>query len=232
MIEGKSVLAVVPARGGSKGVPLKNLHPLKGRPLIAHVGDLVRQVPIIDRVVVSTDSEAIAREAKASGIDAPFLRPESLSGDRIADHPVILHAHKEMERIDQRRYDIVVMLQPTCPQRKPEHVSAAIEMLVRDKRNAVWTVSPADLKYHPLKALTVAENSEMGYYDLSGGDTIVARQQLTPVFYRNGAAYAITREALQDATSMKPENSGAVVIEDALVSIDTLDDFRKLEQIL
>lgn len=232
MIEGKSILAVVPARGGSKGVPLKNLHLLKGKSLIAHVGDLVRGLPNIDRAVVSTDSVAIAREASASGIDAPFVRPDSLSGDRIADHPVILHAHGEMERVDQRQYDIVVMLQPTCPQRKPEHVRAAIEMLVRDRRNAVWTVSRADLKFHPLKALTVSGDGEMGYYDPAGGERIVARQQLSQVYYRNGAAYAITREALREGTSLKPENTGALVIEEELVSIDTLEDFRKLEEIL
>lgn len=229
MRKGYSVLAVVPARGGSKGVPLKNLHPLRGKSLVAHVGALIRATGVFDRAVVSTDHDAIAREATANGIDAPFRRPPELSGDRVADQPVVLDALRQTEASDGKRYDVVVMLQPTCPQRRPEHVIGAIDMLIDGKWDAVWTITPADLKYHPMKALTRAPDGLMGYWDKSGGGTIVARQQLTPVFYRNGAAYVITRDALLAATSMKPEHTGAFVIEEPMVSIDTLEDFQRLE---
>ena len=231
MIKGRSILAVVPARGGSKGVPLKNLHPLRGKSLVAHVGDFVRNLGVFDRAVVSTDHPAIAREAMDHGLDAPFMRPPELSGDRIGDHPVMLHALEQTEALDGRRFDVVVMLQPTCPQRRSEHVVGAIEMLITGGWNAVWTVSQADLKYHPLKALTVAADATMGYRDPAGGNT-VARQQLSQVYYRNGAAYVITREALRSATSLKPEHTGALVVDESLLSIDTLDDFRRLEEIL
>ena len=97
---GKRILAVVPARGGSKGVPLKNLRKVCGRSLIAWVGDVIQQVACIDRAVVSTDHEGIASEAEKSGIDAPFRRPVELSGDRIGDVDVLQHAFTTMEELD------------------------------------------------------------------------------------------------------------------------------------
>src|SRR5689334_14999261 len=111
MLDGRRVLAVVPARGGSKGVPLKNLHPLMGRPLISHVGDIVGAVGLFDRAVVSTDHPEIARVAQEAGLAAPFTRPEELSGDRISDLAVLTHALVTMEQLDDVRYDVVVMLQ-------------------------------------------------------------------------------------------------------------------------
>lgn len=222
---------MVPARGGSKGVRLKNIHPLAGLPLIAHVGRLLQQIPVVDRSVVSTDDDAIVREAQRSGLQAPFRRPASLSGDLIGDHQVLQHALSTMESMDSTRYDVVLMLQPTSPLRRPAHVMAVLEKLVAESWDAVWTVSPTDLKYHPLKQLTVSENGFMDYYDPAAAD-IIARQQLTPVYHRNGAAYAFTRECLLEQRTIRGARTGAVVIEDPLISIDTLEDFRLAEQML
>lgn len=229
MIKGRTVLAVVPARGGSKGVPLKNLQPLWGRSLVAHVADIVRTAGIFDRAVVSTDHMEIADEAKKHGLDVPFTRPPELSGDLVGDHPVMLHALRETEALDARQFDVVVMLQPTCPQRRREHVVGAVAKLVDEGWDAVWTVSLTDIKYHPLKQLTVGPDGRMDYYD-PGGRLIVARQQLSPVYYRNGAVYAITRDALVTGGSLKPERTGALVIDEPFVSIDTPDDFLRLSQ--
>ena len=102
MIGGRSVLAVVPARGGSKGIPLKNLREVGGRSLVARVGDVVREVPEVDRTVASTDHAGIAAAAKEAGIDVPFLRPEPISGDRIGDFDVLMHALKATEAIDKK----------------------------------------------------------------------------------------------------------------------------------
>ena len=118
MIKAKSVLAIVPARGGSKGIPLKNLRKVGGKSLVARVGDVVRDVAYIDRAVVSTDNEEIAVAAEASGIAAPFRRPEAISGDRIGDIDVLADALLQVERIDDIAYDIIVMLQPTSPLRR------------------------------------------------------------------------------------------------------------------
>jgi CMP-N-acetylneuraminic acid synthetase len=195
------------------------------------VGRLLQQIPVVDRSVVSTDDDAIVREAQRSGLQAPFRRPASLSGDLIGDHQVLQHALSTMESMDSTRYDVVLMLQPTSPLRRPAHVMAVLEKLVAESWDAVWTVSPTDLKYHPLKQLTVSENGFMDYYDPAAAD-IIARQQLTPVYHRNGAAYAFTRECLLEQRTIRGARTGAVVIEDPLISIDTLEDFRLAEQML
>lgn len=231
MLNGKRILAVVPARGGSKGVPLKNIRPLLGRPLIAHTGDAIRDAGIFDRAVVSTDSDEIAGSAVAAGIAAPFRRPAELSGDRIGDLEVLQHALLESERCDTVRYDVVAMLQPTSPLRYGWQVAETVRRLVEGGFDAVWTVSPTDLKYHPLKQLTVAVDGRMDYFDPRGAQ-IVARQQLSPVFHRNGAAYAFTRECLLEQKTILGRRTGAVVLDGPLISIDTLEDFEKVEAIL
>ncbi len=227
MIKGQRILAVCPARGGSKGIPLKNLQPFLGVPLVARVGHLIAEIPGIDRAIVSTDSEEIAKVAKESGLDTPFYRPEDLSGDRISDLEVLSHALIEAERLDGVQYDIVVMLQPTSPLRKTEHVEDTINMLIDGDWDAVWTVSETDSKGHPLKQLTV-NDGRLDYYDESGKQ-IIARQQLVPVYHRNGVAYAIKRSCLLDQQSIKGERTGALVLEGNLVSIDTHWDLELAE---
>lgn len=230
MISSKRVLAVVPARGGSKGIPLKNLRPVGGRPLVARVADVVREVPEVDRSVVSTDNETIARVAEEAGLAAPFRRPEAIAGDQIGDFDVLLHALEATEALDGRRYDIVVMLQPTSPLRTPDQISKTIRMLVESNWDSVWTVSETDSKSHPLKQLTVS-GGVLDYYD-AGGAEIVARQQLTPVFHRNGIAYAMSRACLIEQRSIKGRRAGALVVEGEHVSIDTEDDIALVEWIL
>lgn len=230
MIAGKRVLAVVPARGGSKGIPLKNLRLVFGMPMIARVGGVVKFVPSIDRTVVSTDHEEIARVAEAAGIAAPFRRPPEISGDRIGDWDVLAHALIETEQLDGVTYDIIVMLQPTSPLRRPDHVQATIEMLVNGNWDAVWTLSETDSKGHPLKQLTLTDG-EIDYYD-PAGSSIVARQQLRPVYHRNGIAYAITRECLLNQRGIKGRKTGGLILEGNFVSIDTEWDIDLVEFIM
>jgi len=230
MIRGKTVLAVVPARGGSKGVPLKNIHPVKGVPLIALTGRVTSQLTEIDRCVVSTDHPEIARIAKASGIDAPFMRPPDLSGDRIADWDVLVHALRECEKIDGRRYDIVLMLQPTSPLRTAGQLRSVLQKMTDEDLDSVWTVSETNLKFHPLKQLTLTEG-RLNYFDHRGRE-IVARQQLDKVYHRNGVAYAITRDCLLEQKTILGAKAGAVVIAETVVNIDTMEDFDHLERLL
>ena len=218
------VLVVVPARGGSKGVKHKNIHPLNGKPLITYTADLIQGMTFVDRAVVSTDDQSIADVAKASGLDAPFVRPDSIAGDRIGDADVLRHALIEMERLDQVQYDLIVMLQPTCPLRRSSHVESAIKTLVEEGRDAVWTVNPTDLKYHPLKQMAIDDHGTLQLFD-PAGENIIARQQLSPTYTRNGACYAFSRECIHDQKTILGANNGAVVLHEQLVSIDTLEDF-------
>jgi len=231
MRNGKRILVIVPARGGSKGVKRKNLHALAGRPLVVHTAELVRALPDADQAVVSTDSEEIATVCRGAGLAAPFLRPETLSGDQIGDLEVLRQGLEEIERRDQVRYDFVLMLQPTCPLRTVGMVTATLHKAVDEGWDAVWTVSQSDLKYHPLKALTLGPDGGLGYFDARGA-TIIARQQLVPVYHRNGAAYVFSRDALLVHQTILPARTSAVVVEEPLVSIDTLEDFARVESLL
>ena len=230
MIDNKRVLAVVPARGGSKGVPLKNIQPVLGVPLVARVGHIVKQLPIIDRAIVSTDHPEIARIASESGLDVPFMRPEELSGDQIGDWDVLIHALLAIEKLDEVLYDIIVMLQPTSPMRKPEHVEGAILKLIQEQLDAVWTVSETDSKNHPFKQLKITENG-LEYYNPEGRK-IVARQQLGRLYHRNGAAYAITRECLVTQKTIRGVRTAAFINPETMISIDTLWDFKLVNFLL
>ena len=227
---GRAVLVVVPARGGSRGVPLKNLRPVGGLPLVARVGQLVQQLDWVDRGVVSTDHPEIAKVAVESGLEAPFIRPAELAGDEVGDVEVLTHALQTMEAIDARSYDVVVMLQPTSPLRRAEHVSATLDKLVAGELDSVWTVTPTDLKYHPLKQLAL-ENDRLRYCDPEGA-RIVARQQLSPVYHRNGVAYALTRACLLEQNTLLGARASCVVIDEPMLSIDTLEDFARVEAAL
>ena len=229
MIDGKRILVVVPARGGSKGIPLKNLREVGGRPLVALAGDVASRVEGVDRQVVSTDHDEIARVAEQAGLVAPFRRSEELSGDRIGDHAVLVEALTQMEKIDGVEYDVVVMLQPTSPLRTSDNVRECVEKCIHEGWDAVWTVSAADSKYHPLKQLKLSDAGGLDYYDPDGA-AIIARQQLSQLYVRNGIAYAVTRQCLLDQETIKGGRTAGLVIQGHHVSIDTEDDLAIVNQ--
>lgn len=230
MIDQKKILAVVPARGGSKGVPLKNLRPLQGIPLVALAGHFTRQLSWLDRAVVSTDHEEIGRVAEGAGLTFAFTRPPELSGDRIGDWDVLSHALGVMEKKDNCVYDVILMLQPTSPFRRVEHVTNTVKKLIEGNFDAVWTVSPTEAKGHPLKQYTVVDD-KLDNYDPRGAQ-IIARQQLTPVYHRNGVAYAITRECLVEQRSILGKRPSAVIIDEPMANIDTEEDLVWAEFLL
>ena len=227
MIEGKNVLAVIPARGGSKGIKLKNLIKINGKTLTAIAIKIAKSVDLIDEIVVSTDHKAIVDEAKRCGLKVPFLRPEYLSGDRIGDIDVLLHALIEAEKQYSKRFDIVIMLQPTSPLRTSENIKNAVFHLLKGNYSSVWSVSETDSKSHPLKQLVV-DDSSLNYYD-PAGSKIIARQQLSPVFHRNGVVYVFSRECIVESKNKMGPRCGYLIIDQFNISIDTLDDVEFIE---
>jgi CMP-N-acetylneuraminic acid synthetase len=195
--------------------------------MIERVGDVIRAVPEIDRAVVSTDHIGIAEAAQKAGIAAPFYRPAELSGDAISDRDVLRHALQATEDADGQHYDIIVMLQPTSVLRTPDEVTGTIRMLVDGQWDSVWTVSLTDSKAHPLKQLTVSGGA-LNYYDAAGA-RIVARQQLQPVYHRNGVAYALTRGCLMEQRTIMGARAGALVLDRPHISIDTEWDIALAE---
>lgn len=230
MLKGRNILVVVPARGGSKGVKLKNIRTINGVPLVALVGRVVKKLPYVDRAVVSTDHPEIAAIAKESGLEVPFMRPKHLSGDIVADGPVLHHALVECEKTDNKKYDVMVMLQPTSPFRKPEQVTEAVLKLIQGGYDAVWTVSETDSKAHPLKQLVI-RNNLLDFYEPAGA-SIIARQELTPVYHKNGVAYVMTRDCILNTKNIKAERTSFVLINEFMVNIDTELDFKLAEFML
>jgi CMP-N,N'-diacetyllegionaminic acid synthase len=233
MYKGNRVLAVVPARGGSKGIPLKNLSKIGGKSLIEWVGAFLNrcnETSIIDTAVVSTDHKGIRDEAIRCGIAAPFARPQELSGDCVSDIDVLSHALEESDLVYRDRFDIVVMLQPTSPFRRTHHLFECLDMLIEGQRDSVITVSEADPKFSPLKQLRIVDDN-LEYFD-SRGAQIIARQQLEKMFFRNGSVYALTRDCVQKKKQVITEQTGAVVCNDPLVNIDTEEDILFAEYLL
>ena len=128
MIKDKKIIAIIPARGGSKGIKLKNLRKIKGKTLVTIVGNLVSKIKTIDQAVISTDHKKIANYAIKAGLKFYSFRPKKISGDKISDTAVILHALTEAEKIEKIKYDIVVMLHPTSPLRKIKDIIGSINL--------------------------------------------------------------------------------------------------------
>lgn len=232
MPEKPKVLAIVPARGGSKGIRLKNLRVVAGQSLLARTLALASSLPEISQVCVSTDHPDI--KAAALEFDGVTVvdRPSELSGDRVADSPVLKHALEATEALLNMCFDIVLMLQVTSPLRDARDIRECLEALAKDDGDAAWTVSPTELHFHPLKQLVVDDAGNMDLYD-SRGLEIVARQQLTPVFHRNGSCYALRRDFLMSSVTLfSPGKSRAIISEGVRVNIDTEEDLVLAEELL
>jgi len=227
MYKDKRILCVIPARGGSKGIKFKNLMPIQGVPLVVIAGKLAAEISEIDRCIVSTDSKKIAKVAQDSNIDTPFFRPKNISSDFVSDWDVLIHALNECEKIDQCKYDVILMLQPTSPLRKKSDVLKTIKKLIDEEHDSVWTISKTDSKSHPLKQLT-NHNGKLNYWDKRGKE-IIARQQLDTVFHRNGVAYAISRSCLVNQKTIMGKNTGFHEVQGFNISIDTMDDIALIE---
>ena len=229
MRAGNRVLAVIPARGGSKGIPRKNITPVAGRPLICHTTDFLPTLPWIDLAVVSTDDPDIAKTAQRAGTAQIVQRPADLSGDQVGDLPVLAHALDECESQSTEPFDLVLMLQPTSPLRTPQDVEKCIDKLITEAREAVWTVSPTDSSYHPEKQVKLAGDGAVSFF-IESGSGIVARQQLQPAYHRNGACYAFTANFIRTGNSVfAPDNTAAIVCSSPQISIDTEEDIHSVE---
>ena len=231
MFKNYRVLAIVPARGGSKGIPLKNLKKVNGLSLIGHVGNLVKDIDEIDKTILSSDNKLIINEAKKHGIEVPFIRPKYLSGDRIGDIDVLKHALNRIEKLEKIEYDVIVMLQPTSPLRTAKIVKNCIRELINKRLDSVWTISKTDVKFHPLKQLKLDSKNNLNYFNKMGSN-IIARQELTTLYHRNGAAYSMTRKCLMEQNTLMGKNAGSILLDVPMISIDTMEDLKLAEKII
>lgn len=205
---------------------------MAGKTLLARTIELAQNVPQISDICVSTDHPDI-RDASLSFSGVTVVdRPAELSGDRIADSPVLQHATAEREKNTGEPFDVVLMLQVTSPLRTKDDVTESIEKLILTECDAVWTVSPTELHFHPLKQLVLGEDSTMRMFD-ERGLRIIARQQLDPVFHRNGCCYALRRDFLMSAEGLfSPDSSYAIISRGERVNIDTEEDLAQAQELL
>ncbi|KIL97766.1 N-Acetylneuraminate cytidylyltransferase [Paramagnetospirillum magnetotacticum MS-1] len=222
MIDGLSVLALITARGGSKGLPGKNVRPLAGRPLVAWSVAQARASALVDRVVISSDDPEIVQAATAAGCEAPFIRPAELASDTASSVEVAVHA---LEAIDGA-YDILVLLQPTSPLRHTADIDACLRQLVDNR--APSCVSVCEAAKSPWWMLRMDEAGTLTRL-LEPLDAS-RRQDLPKVFVANGAVYAVRVPWLLEQRKFLGEGSvGHVMPAERSVDIDTALDFRLAE---
>lgn len=223
------MLAVIPARGGSKGVPHKNIRDLAGKPLIAYTIEAALESNIFERVIVSTDSKEIAEISKNYGAEVPFIRPDDISGDLISSDDVILHALDYFKR-NGEEFDYVCKLQPTSPLRTTEHIREAYKLL--KEREADFVVSVCECEHSPLWSGVLGEDRSLDNFIKE--DVKRACRQELPIYYRlNGAIYMGKTDAFYSNRSFIGKNGFAYVMrQEDSVDIDSLIDFDIAEVIL
>jgi CMP-N-acetylneuraminic acid synthetase len=225
-----TTLALIPARGGSRSLPRKNLLPLGGRPLIAWTVEHARQAPGLDRVVVTTDNEEIAAIARDYGAETPFMRPAELARDESpADDPVF-HALAWLEEHEGYRPDYVMVLQPTSPFRTAEDIQNVLE-LARD-RQADGVVSVTQAEQHPYWMKQVTADGRLVDF-MTTARPYLSRQELPAVYGVNGAIWLVRRSVLLETRAWYHERTYAYVMPpERSVDIDTAWDFRLAELML
>jgi CMP-N-acetylneuraminic acid synthetase len=224
-------LAVIPARGGSKGVPDKNIRPLAGLPLIAHSLELARRCPELARTVVSTDSERIAVIAREAQGEVPFRRPAALAGDDTPMLPVLRHVLEELDP-DDSRYDLLLLLDPTSPGRLPEDVARAHELL-RGDPSADGVVAVSEPSFNPL---WTAVFDRGGYLEPAFADAgaFARRQDVPRVLRINAALYLFRTDFLRRATGswLNGRHRALEIPELRAFHLDSDEDFALCELVL
>lgn len=224
-----NVLGVIPARGGSKGIPNKNLSLLCGRPLLAYTADAVKESRKLTRTIVSTDDERIAECARSLGLEVPFIRPAFLAADEAPMLPVLQHA---LDAMQSKGFDagIVVLLQPTSPLRRAEHIDTAVDWLQRVRGDSVVSVVEVPHQFNPASVMRVDDGWLKPFLD---GPTATRRQDKPKLFARNGPAVLAVHARVIEGGSLYGNETWPLLMtpEDSL-DVDTPWDLQLVEWVL
>lgn len=225
MIHNKSVLAILPARGGSKGLPGKNIKPVGGKPLIAWTIEAAQQSKFIDRVILSSEDEDIINVAKQYGCDVPFVRPVELAQDDSSAIDTVLHALHLLPH-----YDITVLLQPTCPLRTAADIDSTISnMFAKKARSCVSVTTPDKSPYWMYTTSRYGRLKTLLDNELAAKQ----RQELPEVYVLNGAVYAICTDYLMNTRNFVPDGTVPYVMsKEHSVDVDYQIDLELVEFLL
>ncbi len=215
-------VAVIPARGGSKTIPLKNIQEVAGRPLIHYVINACLRADSVDRTVVSTDHERIAEVARECGADVPFMRPAEFAGDLVTLDPVIHHAVTTLEAQEGAPIDVVLTVQPTCPLLKAETIDKCVRTLLEGEYDSV---------------IMVKEIRHLYWRRVNGNfqplfEKRVNRQELEPLYSETGAVFASRRSIITPEDRLGTNIGHVIGSEEEAIDIDTEIDLRVAELII
>lgn len=230
----KKILIVIPARGGSKGIPNKNTKLLKGQPLISYAINSVEKISYQHKLIISTDSLKIKEIAEEYGAEVPFIRPDHLATDNISIIPVIQHAYEYLKAAGYDA-DIIISVQPTCPFLANKDINKGIELLIQEKLDSV--VSVKEITHgHPYRAKKINKDIITPLFPEIAGDSYLQRQDLPKTYCYSGALYIRTRKTLMSWTGKDfglGQKIGAVIVpEERSVNIDNPLDFEFAEFML
>jgi len=226
MYKSKKILCIIPARGGSKGLPGKNGKSLLGKPLIAYTIEQAKNCRYLDRIIVSTDDKSIAVIAKKFGAEVPFLRPKRLAKDKSSTIDVLLHAMDWMENKEKFAFDILVLLHVTTPLRSVEDIKKSVELLFNDNADNVFSVTEA----HRNPYFNMVEINKAGKVSLVKKGSYGDRQSAPSVFDMNSSIYVWRKDALRKSKSLFPGNTRIYIMpKERSVDIDDELDFRIAE---
>lgn len=225
------ILAIIPARGGSKGVPGKNIKLLNGKPLLAYTSEIALQSHYLNEVIVSTEDMDIAAVAQSLGIQVPFIRPMGLAADHTPTLDVIIHALQWYEN-QAIFFDAVCLLQATNPFRTLDFLDRAIEKFRVSDCDSLVSVLRIPHEYNPHWTFEVNED---GYLKIATGETeiIPRRQELPIAYHRDGSIYLTKVKVLLEEHSLYGKSIAFIEsASDFYVNIDTMDDWEKAEEMI
>lgn len=226
----KKYLAVIPARGGSKGIPKKNIKEMNGKPLIAYTIEAANKaiaVGALSRCIVSTDSAEIAEVSRRCGGDVPFMRPDYLGGDTIKSVDVILHALSYMEEQGEE-FDAVITLQPTSPMRTAEDLIGGIQLYDSNDADSAIAVYE-DVKANGFNYYRMGENN-IGLAEHKEHNTGIRRQEMKPMYVRNGALYISSVNLLKERHLIIGDIPLLYVMpKNRSTDVDSIEDFEYIE---
>jgi len=231
MINGKTVLAIIPARGGSKGIPRKNIKILAGKPLIAWTIEEAKKSNYIDKIIISTDDNEIAKVSSKYGAEVPFIRPALLAKDETATNEVILHAIKWLEKNQNIKLDVLILLQPTSPLRNICQIDSAIERFVSD----IYTnclVSVKEVEENPYWMKIIDDSSYLKNF-ITKHINYIRRQDLPKMYVLNGAIYIMEVSDFLGYKSFDVDNTIPFIMDTiSSIDIDSEIDFKLAEFLL
>jgi CMP-N,N'-diacetyllegionaminic acid synthase len=234
LIKMDTILGLIPARGGSKGIPGKNIYPLAGKPLLAYTCEAAHQSKQLQRVILSTDSQEIADVGARYGVDVPFLRPEQYAQDNTPSIDVVLHTLEWLKKNENWMPDIVVLLQPTSPLRGAVHIDQALLMFHDQQAETVVSVVKVPHRFSPYTIQKLHDGLLRDFWEQDVSFDRFRRQDIPELYARNGPAVLITRtDVLQHSKSFYGSRIIPYIMEEKYsIDIDDMSDLHLAEFML